>query len=333
MLHDYYDIEINGRFHPVPKHGIEGEPGFSITIWDSNVEAARLVIAKYQVKHIHISASNLDFLSKPEFATIEGIQLSGAIEDIGHLEQLEHLKSLSLSNNRKGKLDFQNLINLEYLYCDYSNNYRNLDALVNLKTLHLIRYPEIDLQEFTALSKLEILHIQSAKCKTLKGIEALQMLQKITLDECKKLGSLSGVEQIRSIEKLEIIDCRNLNDHSSLGQLSEDYIVLIDGQTVRETTVFPEDKIETLVNNLKELETDGELIELIKEQLSSLTDCNEKNWKNKLLRCVDNLNELSLKFDGIYTEEREEIISTIEDLLVDFNDDEVAGILDGGRIW
>lgn len=336
---DYFEIEINGRIHPVAKHEFSqydksvGKTGFSISIWDSNIEAAKQVIIEHEVKHIKVSTSNLEFLKNQEFLNINGLEVHGEIKDIRPIENLSELKFLTILNERKGKLDFSKLGTLELLHCDYSNNYKNLSSLVNLRDLYLRKYSRSDLQELRTLNKLKELHLLFAKCKTLEGIESMSKLEKLTLDECKYLVSLDGLETINSLIKLLVVDCKSLNDYSIANRIGNNCIALVDGMKIREIVSSDKDALDKLIDKFNELGTSPKLIESIHREILKLKEINGENWKEILTICIKSLNELSVKHEGIYTEEREEIISTIEHLLIDFDDDEIEKIIDENRIW
>ncbi len=336
---DYFEIEIDGRIHPVPKHKLGtyekslGKTGFSITVWDSNIEAVKQVVSQHDIQHLKVSTSDLEFLKDSEFHNVIGIELSGEIKDIQPLEKLNNLTFLTLLNNRKGKINFENIPSLELLHCDFSERYENLESLANLKNLYLRKYTSPNFIEISNLTKLEELHLLFSKSETLKGIEQLNKLQKITLEECKNLVSLNGVEKISTLRKLIITDCRNIKDFSFASKLNSQCVALVDGKNIDELQDLEIDHIEILVANLKELETSEQLIFAIKEHLFQLENCKAQNWKEKLVFCITSLNELSLKFNEIYTEEREEIISTIEYVLKDFDSEIIEKIVDEHRIW
>lgn len=339
MENDYFEIELNGRVHPVAKHEFSqydkslGKTGFSISIWDSNIDAAKQVILKHEVKHIKVSTTDLEFLKNPEFLGIIGIEVHGEIQDIKPIENLSELKFLTLLNERKGKLDFSKLVTLELLHCDYSSNYKNLSSLVNLRDLYLRKYSRSDLQELRTFNKLKQLHLLFAKSEVLKGIESMTELEKVTLDECKYLISLNGLESINSLNKLLVVDCRSLKDYSLANRIRNNCIALIDGVDIRELVSSDKDDLDKLIDKFNELDTNPKLIDLVHSELLKLKETNEGNWKEKLIICIIGLNKLSVKHDGIYTEEREEIISTLEHLLIDYDEDEIEKIIDENRIW
>ena len=127
---DFFEIIIDGRTHPVPKQEFTpyekslGKSGFKITVWDSNIEAVKKVIATYQIQHLQISTSDLEFLKEPVFKNLKGISINGAFENLRPIERLTRLEYLELLNERKGKIDFNYLKNLKLLHCNYSKVYK-----------------------------------------------------------------------------------------------------------------------------------------------------------------------------------------------------------------
>ena len=334
---NYFEIEIDGRIHPVAKHEFSpyekslGKSGYGITIWDSTIEAAERVVSKYGIKHLKISTSNLDFIKEPEFQDLKGISINGEIKDLSPLEQMEKLEYLELFNERKGRIDFMNLQTLKLLHCDFSNKYKNINSLKNLEYIYLIKYPESDLKKFSSFHKLRKLDLLFSNCESLIGIESLNNLEKITLDGCKKLTSLKGLKENKSLTELIVVDCKNLNDFSSAKNLNNKCLVLVDGNRLENLSHSMYDNIESLITELNTIGTEKEIIDAIKKELENLKENKtELNWKDELKKCIVNLNKLNR---GIYTEEREEIISTIEYLLIDFDSDEIEEIIDEHRNW
>ncbi len=337
---EYFEVEINGRIHPIPKHEFSpcekqlGKEGYMITIWDSNIEAAKQVIVENGIKHISIATSDLNFLLQPEFKDIEGIYINCHIKDLAPLENIKEIKFLDLRCDKKGKIDFKCFPNLKYLNCEYSKRYKNLTSLHKLESLSLDGYTETDLEEFGNFRNLTELYLIFANCQSLKGLHLLTKLQKLTLDECKKLVTLNGLGKDNAIFELKISDCRNLKDFSSLDKLNPNCDVFLNGKIYISGQDSEADQIALLVNNLHEIGCEKQIILEIQIVLETLKKNIEYNdWKKELKICVVNLNKIADKYDAIYTEEREEIISTIQYILVDYSSIEVEKNLDKFRNW
>ena len=62
---EFFEVEINGRKHPVPKKEIQpiegylNESTFHIQIWDSTIEASKWLIEKEDIKSISVSKIKL----------------------------------------------------------------------------------------------------------------------------------------------------------------------------------------------------------------------------------------------------------------------------------
>lgn len=91
--------------------------------------------------------------------------------------------------------------------------------------------------------------------------------------------------------------------------------------------------MDKLIAKFNELSTSPRLIDSIHSEILKLKETNEGNWKERLTTCIKTLNKLSVEHDGIYTEEREEIISIIDHLLINYDDNEIENIIDENRIW
>ncbi len=336
---DYFEIEIDGRIHPVAKHELSpyekslGKSGYGITVWDSTIEAAKLVVSKYDIQYLKISTSDLNFIKEPVFENINGVRINGEIKDLTPLEHLKRLEYLELFNERKGEVDLKNFQTLKLFSCAFSNNYKNINSLKNLEFLHLVKYPKTDFEELSGFHKLKELDLFSSKCESLRGLESLKNLEKITIHNCKKLTSLIGLKNNKSLTELIIIGCKNLSDFSSVENLSMKCVVLVDGNRIKDGNLLisTENKIENLITSLNTISTEKRIIKEVKTELENLkANITELNWKDELKKCICNLNKLN---EYIYTEEREEIISTIEYLLIDFDSDEIEEIIDGNRTW
>ena len=337
---EYFEVEINGRIHPIPKHEFStsekylGKEGYRITIWDSNIDAAKHVIIQHGIKHITAATSDLNFLLQPEFQDLEGVNIFGQINNLAPLEKINTIKYLDLRCERKGKIDFSSFPNLKYLNCEYSKRYKNLCSLNKLESLSLIGYSGATLEEFRHLQSLNELNLIFANCESLIGLHLLSNLQKLTLDECKKLVTLNGIGEENTLCELLISDCRNLKDFSSLDKLNRNCNIILNGKNYNSSQEAETEHIAFLVNNLYKIGCEEQLILEVQFLLETLKNNIENNdWKKELKICIGNLNKISVKYDAIYTEEREEIISTIQYILVDYSSTEVERILDKYRSW
>lgn len=111
----------------------------------------------------------------------------------------------------------------------------NIEALNNtdLEVLYVADFDEKDLTKLSGLTKLKGLSITRSKIKSLKGIEtltnlerisfggvrsltdisditALQKLERLEFDICWKLKDFSSIEELKALKELELLDCKNL---------------------------------------------------------------------------------------------------------------------------
>ena len=338
---EYFEVEINGRIHPVPKYEFSpyekslGKEGYRIMIWDSNIDAAKQVIIEQGIKHIKASTSDLNFLYDPIFNELEGVYIFGQMNDLLPLERINSLKYLDLRCDKKGKIDFKAFPNLRHLNCEYSKKYKNLASLSKLESLMLTGYSGATLEEFVNFHELTELHLNFANCESLSGLHSLPKLQKLTLDECKKLVTLNGIGDNKSLSELVISGCRNLKDFSAIDKLNPNCEVILNAKNFNSSQVTTEESIEELVNALQEIGCEEQLISEIKIVIEALKNNVNDNddWKAVLKICILKLNKISDQYDAIYTEEREEIISAIQHILVDYSTTEVEKLIDKYRNW
>lgn len=337
---DFFEIEINGRIQPVAKHEFSpyeksfGKKGFRITVWDSNIAAAKHVILEHHVKHITVSTSSLNFLNDPEFKNLLGVYINGEISDLKPLEKLNSLEYLELLNGKKGRVDLRHFPKLKQFSCEFTSKYKNIDSLINLENLYLVKYSKSNLEQFKNLHELIELHLLSAKCESLNGLQSLTNLRKITIEDCKRLTSLDGLVNNGSLSEILINDCRNIADFSAMSKLNKDSPVFINGEPFRSDRDTTIDPILNLVSSLNEIDTEKELIEEVQNSLANLkASINSNNWKIELKKCIIHLNQINSKLEGIYSGEREEIIRTIQYLLTDYDFEKVEMIIDENRQW
>ena len=341
MNHEFFEVEIYGRIHPVPKKEFgssdqaKGKKGVQISVWESNIEAVKKLIADEGIVFISTTTKHLDFLHDDIFKNIIGIYINGEISDLTPLYNLKSLNYLELYNNKKGKLDFKHFPNLIELNCHFSKQYKNIETLKQLEYLVLTNYQESGFENFQNFVKLKELNIITSKCESLEGLSDLIELRKLEIDDCKKLKSLKGIGNNNyQLKEIYIRDSRNIEDYSVINELQNLETILVDGQTYIEVDNLAFDPVEDMVTTLSYFETDEVFVEWLVTELRKFEkNVNSDNWKEKVKTLIRLINKKDAKEEHIYTEEREAIIQAIEYILKNVDAEELDTLIEEHREW
>lgn len=194
-----------------------------------------LTIVKHcpSIRYIAISGE-ADLSVLYDVPTIEGIK-------IGHL----------LGDNEK--FDFSRLPNLRRLQIPYTKKNTSIFQLPKLSTLCLTDYNEQDMEKLQAFVGVQDLKMSMSTLNSLKGIELMPFLQKLTLEYCLRLKDISPMSKLQNLKELTVLDCNTIEQiESTLSKLTAlERLVLWRGETkggVLEDLDFVQD-----MKNLKEI--------------------------------------------------------------------------------
>lgn len=147
------------------------------------------------------------------YLTYTGAGSGNAIKEIGWVEGLTELRTLSLSHNSID--DTEALSGLKKLtYLNISGNplqdedLKPLSGLTNLEKLYLYDLKKItDVSPLSKLTKLTFLHIgRNSKLKNVKPLTSLKKLQYLRLNHTK-VSDLSYFGKFSALKKLDIAKC------------------------------------------------------------------------------------------------------------------------------
>ncbi|AIY42715.1 Internalin-like protein [Collimonas arenae] len=134
---------------------------------------------------------------------------------IDEIYTLENLSKLSYQD-KKIKIDFSKLPQLEVLYFKYNDVPTGFSSLKNLKHLLITSLSNNDCFLLEGLTSLRELRLSGGTVKTLSGIEMLSKLIDVKIDHCSKLEDISSIGKLKNLENLYIEKCKLLNDFSFL---------------------------------------------------------------------------------------------------------------------
>lgn len=339
---DYFEVEINGRIHPVkrkefsPSEGLKGKFGYQIWIWDSNIEAAKFLIKEHEIEFIVTSTLSIDYLKDSAFANIKEIIIHREVTNLSPLKNLKQLKYLQIFNEGQGELNFEWFPNLVEFRGFYSNKYNNLTSLKNLEYLSLTYYRKKNLEEISLFKRLKYLHLARASCQNLNGLGLLEKLEVIDLDYCKRLTSLSGLGQKNiKLKAIKITDCPNLVKASIIENLALKVSITIDG-VILKNYVETEEGTEINLGHwiIEETKENSSAIQEIETILNNLkAKLTPQNWRKELIQCIKQINEIDREINLIYTGEWEELVEIIQQIAIEIDPLEVDLIIDEIREW
>ncbi|MCC7244209.1 MAG: leucine-rich repeat protein, partial [Saprospiraceae bacterium] len=147
------------------------------------------------------------------------------LTDLSELGQLTQLDSLVLeSNNMLLNLNgLQNLTTLPFLSLRENNvlaSFTGLGNVVSMGRLSMSQCPKIiDFTTLSSLSKLDDLHCSSNPMLHLAGLESIDSLRSVSLNELPSVVNLNGLNNLKHVERLFIGNCDELTSLQELQNL------------------------------------------------------------------------------------------------------------------
>lgn len=133
---------------------------------------------------------------------------------VNGLYGMRNLIELSF-DDKKIKLDYSKLTQLETLYFKYHGSLNNLSSLTKLTDLFITSLKTENCSILEGLVSLKNIRI-SGTMATLSGIEKSQKLESITIFRSPKLHDISDIAKLPNLKKLHIESCTYLRDFSFL---------------------------------------------------------------------------------------------------------------------
>lgn len=185
------------------------------------IDACRTITDIYGISCKHVL--NLSLICEYDF--IETLVIQGydyTIEpcNLNQLSVLPRLKKLGLWVDKVFTVDFCLFPKLEELEYYHTKQTENVDALINLKRLHIYNFKSNELEELKNMSLLEELTIWDAKNINLNGLCQLTNLRMLHIVRSRKMTDISGLCNSNKLEELNFSYCNNIIDISVLSHIS-----------------------------------------------------------------------------------------------------------------
>lgn len=160
-----------------------------------------------------------------EYDFIETLIISGydfTIEpcNLNQLSVLPHLKKLGLWIDKVFTIDFSLFPKLEELEYYHTKQTENVDALINLKRLHIYNFKSNELEELRNMNSLGELTLWDAKNTNLNGLCQLTNIRMLDIVRSRKMIDISGLRNSNRLEELNLSYCNNITDISVLSHIS-----------------------------------------------------------------------------------------------------------------
>ena len=182
---------------------------------DNSYDPYMLNVYKKYVKEHHINyliSQDNDLSYLKFFPQIEFIEINDESENIEYLYTLKELKGIKIHTNILNKLDLNLFSKLEYVYLIINEKF-NFNNLLNIKYLYIQFYNEKSILNICHLKQLKKLTLEYGnKIESLKGIENLLQLNSIKIDYCKKLKDISNLIILPNLKELEILQSNQIEN-------------------------------------------------------------------------------------------------------------------------
>lgn len=161
----------------------------------------------------------------------------------------------------------------------------NIDKAFSLKSIVLLKIPDSNLQRFSELINLRILHIYSSKIQSIEGIEKLP-IEELSLVRNNYLKDIQTLKELIFLKELNIEKCKLLTDFSFLGNTSIRELFIDDLDSIKFiSSMFSLEKINFW--NCK----DGDMTPLL--ELKSLKQINFYPNKKHYSQTIEEIIELT----------------------------------------
>lgn len=146
-----------------------------------------------------------------------------AAKDVGSIQGLSRLQTLTLSAYATSTLDFSRFPNLKTAFIEWRRSYRNLSACIGLEDLYLNRYSERSLLALKPMRQMVRLRVgDSRTLSTSDGIAGLTRLRTIGLYGLPRLNNLEPLRALAgSLEVVELNQCRYLSTIDPIAELKQ----------------------------------------------------------------------------------------------------------------
>ncbi len=161
-----------------------------------------------------------DFRFLSELPDLELLNIiSSPVDSLSTVEQLTHLKSLSISCHWKDKIDLCALTKLERCFISFDKGAESIFDCCSLKYLYIDEFKLTNYQALSRLHNLEYLTVGNSNFNQTELFPELGQLRKLVLLNCRQLDRLQGIDQLSGLEWLTIDGSRKLSSVEELAGL------------------------------------------------------------------------------------------------------------------
>ena len=188
---------------------------------DILIDACRTTTDIYGISCKH--TLNISLICEYDF--IETLIIKGydyTIEpcNLNQLSVLSRLNKLGLGTDKVFTIDFSLFPKLEELEYYHTKQTENVDALINLKRLHIYNFKSNELEELRNMNSLGELTLWDAKNTNLNGLCQLTNIRMLDIVRSRKMIDISGLRNSNRLEELNLSYCNNITDISVLSHIS-----------------------------------------------------------------------------------------------------------------
>ena len=179
--------------------------GDMIRMWSSSVNDCLRVAKENNIRGIRdIPGDNLSFLNEPEWHFVDKIHIDADKKNIYSIYNLKNLKYLS--GNFSVPIDYSKFQTLESVSLEWNKNIKNFNKCTCVKYLTLSKFTEKDFSLIATFFELENLKVYYSKVESLNGLQNLNNLIRVDLDNLRKLTDVSAlnVSHKKKLRKLFI---------------------------------------------------------------------------------------------------------------------------------
>lgn len=94
---------------------------------------------------------------------------------------------------------------------EYWKGLADFNKAFSLESIVFTKFTDLDLERFSELKRLQVLHIYSSKIQTLNGIEILPITE-LSLVRNNNLENIQAIKDLNSLEVLNIERCKKIVD-------------------------------------------------------------------------------------------------------------------------
>jgi len=192
--------------------------------FNEGIEYARQIqISQIQLRgilgkeSIEVDFQKLEGISE----TLRFISFAGHIENIVNFEciySLKNIEKIDFQQKQSFTIDISKFNKIVHLGSEYWKGLSNVGHAYSLESLVIIKLPSINLKLVSGLKKLEILHIYSSKITTLEGIEGLP-IKYLSLAMNRQLEDIKAIMELSVLERLSIEKCKKIADTTIIDSL------------------------------------------------------------------------------------------------------------------